>query len=48
MLGLFAECMLIASRTPPTDRNARLREQLRREDEDYLASRRSHFGEARR
>lgn len=48
MLGLFAECLLIASRTPATDRNARLREQLRREDEDYLASRRRSYGDTRR
>lgn len=48
MLGLLAESLLIASRTPPTDRNARLREQLRREDEDYLASRRRPITEIRR
>ena len=48
MLGLIAESLLIATLAPPADRNARLREQLRREDEDYLASRRSHRLEARR
>lgn len=48
MLGILAEFLLIASRTPPADRGARLREQLRREDEDYLASRRDHLFEQRR
>lgn len=48
MLGIFADFLLIASRSPSADRNTRLREQLRREDEDYLASRRSPFGAARR
>ena len=49
MLGLFADCLLIASRTPANHRDARFREELRREDEDYLAIRRARraFGSAR-
>ena len=39
MLGIFAECLLIAIRLPAAD--LRLANDLRRADEDYLRERRA-------
>lgn len=47
MLGIFAECLLIASRLPATD--PLLTDEMRRADEDYLRERRAsrHANRAR-
>lgn len=47
MLGILADSLLLAVLVPPSDRNARLREQLRREDEEWMGQRRAGRYDAR-
>ena len=48
MLGLFADCLILASRFPASDARLRAVHDRRREDEEWLMARRSERFDARK